>query len=152
MKLLHHDAKVDRLAAIPLFAGASQTALKHLATAADEASVPAGSTLIHQGHDHHEGYLIMSGVVEVIVDGEKVAEIGEGELVGELGLFGQRPASATVKALTPVDTLIIPYNRFDQILDDNPTLTKAVAIKLAARLHHMDLLHRSAPSGKAQPS
>ena len=139
--MLHEDAKVGRLKAIPLFADASRTALRHLATAADEVSVPVGTTLIHQGHDHHEGYVVVTGIVDVVVDGEKVAEVGEGEMIGELGLFGQRPASATVKAQTPVEALVIPYNRFDQILDDNPSLTKTIATKLAARLHGMDQLH-----------
>jgi len=144
--ILHEDAKVGRLKSVPLFADASRTALRHLASTADEVTVPKGSTLIHQGHDHHEGYVIVAGRVEVVLDGERVAEIGEGEIVGELGLFGQRPASATVKALTAVEALIIPYNRFDRILDENPTLTKTIATKLAARLHGMDVRHRSEPS------
>ncbi|MEZ5230647.1 MAG: hypothetical protein R2710_29440 [Acidimicrobiales bacterium] len=37
--------------------------------------------------------------------------------------------------------MVIPHNRFDQILDDNPALTKAVAKKLAMRLHEMDAHH-----------
>ncbi len=142
MSRLHEDAKVGRLKAIPLFADASRTALGHLAAAADEVSVAAGTTLIHQGHDHHEGYVVVSGTVDVIVDDETVAEVGEGELVGELGLFGQRPASATVRARTEVEVLVIPYNRFDQLLDDHPALTKTIATKLAARLHNMDRLHQ----------
>lgn len=139
MTFLHHDAKLDRLKAIPLFANATSAGLEHLLMAADEISVPPDSVLIHQGHAHHEGYVIVSGTVGIAVNGEQVAEIGEGEIVGELGLFGQRPASATVTALTTLNALVIPYNRFDQILDDNPSMAKTMAIKLAARLHGMDV-------------
>lgn len=141
MSLLHHDAKIDRLAEIPLFADADKTALKHLAQAADEVSLTAGATIITEGHRHNEGYVVIAGTFDVEVGGEKVAEIGEGEMIGELGFFGHGAASATVRAKTDVTVLVLPYNRFDQILDDNPPLAKALAMGLAARLAAMDARH-----------
>ena len=139
MSLLHHDdPKIARLRTVALFADASTTALRHLASAADEISVKTGSNLIVQGRQHNEAYVITSGTVKVTVDGEEVAEIGDNELVGELSLFGHGPASATVTASSDVTALTIPNNRFDQIMDDNPALTKTIAKHLAGRLHAMD--------------
>ena len=63
-------------------------------------------------------------------------------MVGELSLFGHGPASATVTTAEEVVALVIPDNRFDQILDDVPGLAKSIAIHLAARLHEMDLRNR----------
>ena len=81
--------------------------------------------------------------MSVLIDGDVVAEIGEGEVVGELALFTHNPvATATVVAKTDVVAYAIPYNRFDQILDENPQLTKAIAKQLASRLVSMDLLYR----------
>lgn len=145
MSLLHHDdPKIARLRTVSLFANASTTALRHLASAADEISVRDGTDLIVQGHQHAEAYVITSGKVSVSVDGEVVAEIPDGQIVGELALFGHGPASATVTAAGGVTALSIPNNRFDQIMDDNPNLTKAIAKQLAGRLHDMDERHRSA--------
>jgi CRP-like cAMP-binding protein len=132
------DAKEARLLKIPLFKDADSEALRHLSAAADEASLPAGHILIHQGRHHHECYVLESGSATVEVNGEPIAEITEGEFVGELGFFVRATASATVRAKTDLDVLVIPYNRLDQVLDDNPGLVRAIAKELAIRLHETD--------------
>ncbi|MDH3680688.1 MAG: cyclic nucleotide-binding domain-containing protein [Acidimicrobiia bacterium] len=130
--------KEDRLRSLNLFKKADDKAIDHLASAADEVTVPAGKVLIQQDHNHNEIYVLMSGAASVVVEGEEVAEIPTGELVGELGFFVQGPASATVTTTAESDLLIIPYNRFDQILGDNPDLVRSIAEELAERLYAMD--------------
>lgn len=132
------DPKVDRLRAVPLFAGASDEALAHLASTVDEIEVSAGTTLIEQGRRHNEGYVIVSGSLNVEVDGEQVATVPAGEMVGDLRLFGFSPASATCIAAEDVSILSIPAQSFDQVLDENPSLTKSIATALAGRLHALD--------------
>ena len=130
--------KEERLKALDLFRAADDEAIRHLASAADEVSVDAGRTLIRQNHNHNEIYVLESGTASVEINGEVVAEIPAGELVGELGFFVNSTASATVKSNTPAELLIIPYNRFDQILNDNPALVRDIARELAERLYAMD--------------
>ncbi|MGF1597490.1 MAG: cyclic nucleotide-binding domain-containing protein [Acidimicrobiales bacterium] len=132
------DAKEDRLRGLRLFNKAERNAIEHLSSAADEVSVSAGQTLIEQGRHHHELYVIESGTATVLVDGTEVAEIPAGEMLGELGFFVSEAASATVKAKTDMELLVIPYNRFNQILDDNPRLVREIAVELAYRLYAMD--------------
>jgi CRP/FNR family cyclic AMP-dependent transcriptional regulator len=132
------DPKEARLLALRLFAKADQSALRHLASAADEVSVAAGHVLIEQGRHHHDIYVIEDGSASVEIDGEEIAEITPGEFVGELGFFVQGPATATVRAKTDLELLVIPYNRFDQTLEDNPALVRAIATELAVRLHDTD--------------
>ena len=132
------DQKEARLAGLPLFKGADEKAIRHLASAADEVSINAGQTLIQQGHHHHEGYVIEQGTAAVEVAGAEIAEIPSGQFVGERGFFVRGPATATVRAKTEMDVLVIPYNRFDQILEDNPKLLRGIADELAARLAATD--------------
>jgi CRP/FNR family cyclic AMP-dependent transcriptional regulator len=132
------DAKAVRLASLPLFRNANRTAIRHLASATDEVTVEAGRVLINQGHRHHEAFLVVHGRLVVDVDGIEMARLGEGALVGEMGLFVPGPASATVTTLTPCELLVIPYNRFDQVLDDVPSLARDLAVELARRLRSMD--------------
>lgn len=141
MGFLHHDAKAERLHTLPLFKDADSKAIDNLANAADEVTVKAGTVLIEQGHHHHDGYVVVSGALSAAVDGQVVGTIGAGEVFGELSLFGHGQASATVTATEETNVLIIPFNRFDKILDETPGMAKAMAIQLAARLHKMDLLH-----------
>ncbi len=141
-----NDAKASRLHSIDLFKDADKKAIEHLEQAADEVAVKAGTVVIKQGQHHNEGYILLEGTVAIEVDDEQVATIDAVEVFGEIGLFANTPASATVRAATDIDLLVIPYNRFDQILDDNPSLTKAIAKKLAIRLHAMDANHGEAHS------
>lgn len=133
-----NDQKMARIHGLPLFRSAGPKALEHIASAAEEVTIKAGQILITQDHLHNEGLIIERGTAEVLVDGEVVAEIPEGEMIGELALFDRGPASATVRAKTEMDVLLIPYNRFDQILDENPAMVKSVAKELARRLRAMD--------------
>lgn len=138
MTLLHHDAKVERISKLPLFKNAGQKAIEHVATAADEVTLEAGRVLIKQGTHHNECFIVEKGTLTVSIDGETVATIGAGETVGELSVFGHSPASATVTTAEDVVALVIPDNRFDQILDEVPGLAKSIAIHLAERLYEMD--------------
>lgn len=134
------DPKIDRLSTVQLFRHADRSALRHLASAVDEVSIDAGTTLISQGHHHNEAYIITEGSVSVAVDGEQVATLGKGQMFGELGLFSAEPATATVVSAEPSTVLVVPYNRFDQVLDENPSMAKQMAKQLAARLRQMDHL------------
>ena len=132
------DPKVERLAAVPLFASSDKKSLERLASAIDVIEVEEGATLFRQGAMQHEAFVIESGTATVSIDGEVVAEIPEGEMIGEIGLLTRRPASATVVAASPMSLLMIPHQRFAQVLDDVPGLGTAIAYELAKRLQAMD--------------
>ncbi|MEM9561363.1 MAG: cyclic nucleotide-binding domain-containing protein [Actinomycetota bacterium] len=133
------DPKEERLKKLSLFRGADEKAIDHLASAADEVTVGGDHVLIRQGHHHQEMFVLESGSAVVEIDGTHVADIPAGEFVGELGYFNQGPASATVKTAEESVVLVIPYNRFEQILDDNPRMVRAIAAELAERLEATDL-------------
>lgn len=132
------DAKEQRIAELPLFAGADDKVIRHLASAADEVSIPAGRDIIVQGRDQRDIYVIEKGTASVLIDGREVAEIPAGEMFGELGFFVHELASATVASKTDMTVLVIPYNRFDLVLDENPRLVRAIASELAERLYRTD--------------
>ncbi len=136
------DPKLERLHAAPLFSKCDKKELERLAMAIDVVDVDAGRALIRQGTRTHEAFVIESGEAEVSVDGEVVATIPAGEMVGEIALLTKQPASATVIAKTPMSVLVIPHQRFDSIAEDTPGLGFAIARELAGRLQATDaLLH-----------
>lgn len=68
----------------------------------DLTSLGADHTLIKQGQPGGSIYLILDGMLEVSVDGEAVAELGPGAIVGERAVLEGGNATATVTTLTPV--------------------------------------------------
>lgn len=61
----------------------------------------AGATLTEQGTEADALYLLLDGIVRVLVDGEEVAAIGPGALVGERAVLEGGRRTATLVAATP---------------------------------------------------
>ncbi len=135
------DEKGERIRKLSFFRNLDGKALDHLESAADEVTVSDGHVLIEQGKNHNEMLIIEAGGAEVLVDGEVVAAVPAGELLGELGLLDRGPATATVRAKGDTTLMVLPYNRCDQILEENPALVLEIARDLAARLRAMDARH-----------
>jgi CRP-like cAMP-binding protein len=133
------DPKIERLASIRLFRDADDAALEVLAQAADEVDVKAGHILIEQGRHHRAIYVLQEGAACVEIDGDVIAEVPKGEFLGELSYFNHRPASATVRTTEDSRVLTIPFNRFEQVIEDNPKFLRAMAAELAERLEATDL-------------
>ncbi|GEM_PF-1813984 len=142
MSVTHADPKVQRIRAIPMFADASDATLELLAQSTDEVKVQPGTHLVTEGHLSHDAYVIESGTAEVLVDDTVVAEIPAGELIGELAFLDPGPSTATVRAATELDVLVIPHNRLDAVVHASPEMLRNMATELAARLRRMDQRHR----------
>ncbi|MFN0088863.1 MAG: cyclic nucleotide-binding domain-containing protein [Acidimicrobiales bacterium] len=138
---MKQDAKLERLRSLPLFASCDNKALAGLASAVEEVDVPAGRRLIRQGHNTNEAFVVEAGTADVLLDGEKVSEVTAGKIVGEISLLDHGPATADVVSQTPMTLLVIPHNRFAQLLDATPALGASIARTLAARLRAMDAHH-----------
>jgi hypothetical protein len=73
-----------------------------------------GSALVTQGDEGRELYLILDGTVDVEVDGDVVAEIGPGALLGERALIEGGKRTATLWATTPLRVVVIPPEAIDE--------------------------------------
>src|ERR671936_471474 len=67
-----------------------------------------GQTLVEQGELGDELYLLLDGVFAVEVDGDEVAEVGPGALVGERALLEGGTRKATLRATTRSRVAVIP--------------------------------------------
>ncbi|HSP02181.1 MAG TPA: cyclic nucleotide-binding domain-containing protein [Acidimicrobiales bacterium] len=63
--------------------------------------VVAGDALVQQGDEGEELFLLLDGVLAVEVDGERLAELGPGAVVGERALLEGDLRTSTLTALTP---------------------------------------------------
>jgi hypothetical protein len=62
--------------------------------------VREGRTLVEQGEAGDELFVLLDGVLEVLVDGEVVAELGPGAVVGERAMLEGGRRTSTLRALT----------------------------------------------------
>jgi hypothetical protein len=73
-----------------------------------------GATLVQQGEKGDELYLVLDGLFDVEVDGEVVAELGPGTIIGERALLEDGVRSATVRTKTPAKIVRVPGDRLEQ--------------------------------------
>jgi signal-transduction protein with cAMP-binding, CBS, and nucleotidyltransferase domain len=65
------NAKIELLAAVPLFAGLSKAQLGELASITDEIDIPEGKVLIREGDRGREFFVLVKGQVEVRRKGKR---------------------------------------------------------------------------------
>lgn len=129
---------VDHLSNVPMFAGCSKKELAAIAKASDRISVDDGHALTTQDESSREAFVILSGKAVVKRNGRKVAELGPGAFLGELGLLDKGPRTATVTAQGPVEALVLGPREFAGLLDEVPSISHKLLKALAARIRDLD--------------
>ncbi|MGK2929134.1 MAG: cyclic nucleotide-binding domain-containing protein [Acidimicrobiales bacterium] len=135
--MARHDVS-EHLAQVPLFSACSKKELARVAKATDEVHVEDGHVLTTQDERSGEAFVIVSGNVTVKRNGRKVAELGPGSMLGELGLLDRGPRTATATADGPVDLLVIGPREFAAMLDDVPSINHKLLRSLATMVRDLD--------------
>lgn len=73
-----------------------------------------GDALVEQGQEDTDLYLLLDGVLTVEIDGEEVAEIGPGAVVGERAVLDGGRRTATLRARTPSRVAVVPAELIDR--------------------------------------
>jgi CRP/FNR family cyclic AMP-dependent transcriptional regulator len=107
-----------RLKAIPIFSELSDEEAHRLAAFATETSVAEGQILMKEGDYSVELIAIEEGSADVIQNGEKIASLGEGALIGEIGLFERQPRNADVVATSPMRVLKLTHWEIRRMSED----------------------------------
>jgi CRP-like cAMP-binding protein len=123
---------------VPIFAGCTETELAEIDRLADEVHVEAGRTIIREGDLGQEFALVISGEADIVKDGEAVARIGPGAYFGEVALLDSITRTASVVAVTDMTLEVIDRRGFNTLLDDLPSLSRAMLKGMAQRLAELE--------------
>lgn len=97
-----------------------------------------GETIIKQGDEGDCVYVIQEGKVEVIDESEnreiKIAELGQAEFFGEMGLFQKDVRSCTVRALGDAKIMTIDKRNFYNTIQKDPSIAYRLLEKMSQRL------------------
>jgi CRP-like cAMP-binding protein len=134
---LTQDRRAELLAGCPLFKGIDADGLTKLAALATSVDFPAGHVIARQGEIGTGFFVIVSGGVRVVRDGNVVAHLGPGEFFGELSVLDRMPRNATVAAEEPTSCLALASWDFENVLLAEPALTLAILRGVAIRLREV---------------
>ena len=96
--------------------------------------VKAGQRIITQGMPVPDLYLIYNGTVDVLVDNEQIAELKDGEFVGEMSFLTEKVATATCKVKYDAQCLVWKQKEFKELLKRNPSLYFTIQSVLSSQV------------------
>jgi CRP/FNR family transcriptional regulator, cyclic AMP receptor protein len=105
-----------------VFSSLSDEELEQLAKIADETSVEEGETIVRAGTWPYQLFAIEDGKAEVRRDGQTVAELGPGDVVGETGVLKRGLRNADVVATGPARLVFFTHSQVKQMRRDVPGL------------------------------
>jgi CRP-like cAMP-binding protein len=95
-----------------------------------------GEAIFEEGDVGEEMFGIVSGEVELSVDGEVIAKLGADEVFGEMAVIDSSPRMATASAVSDAEIAVIDRRRFLFLVHETPMFALQVMSTLAERLRH----------------
>jgi CRP/FNR family transcriptional regulator, cyclic AMP receptor protein len=132
------EALIDRLGSVAIFRGLDEKELHRIVEVGKEVHFEPGAVVAQQDGGAAGFHLIMDGEVSIDVDGHERARLGAGNYFGEMSLLDGLPRSATVKAEEPTTTFALTSWQFLPLLDEYPTISRALLVELCARLRRVE--------------
>ena len=114
-----------------------------------EEALPADHVVFEDNAPGDHLYIVESGSLKIskmLDNGQEhvVAELGPGEMFGEMALLEDKPRSARVTTRTPTRLLAMSRQTFDTLIEGHPTvivyLLKLISARLRARNHQQERL------------
>jgi CRP-like cAMP-binding protein len=150
----HRPPDPETLAAalgeVPLFRELAGEDLGMLATACRTRRFRKGEVIFHQGDPGDALHVILAGRVKISSPSDSGVEailttLRPGEFFGALALLDGAPRSATATAVDAAETMVLPRDRFRQLLNERVEVRELVFAELARELrrltYHVEELH-----------
>lgn len=131
-------AHEEFLGRVPIFANCTPEEIDAISDVAQESGFQAGQIIVTQGTPGQAFYLILSGRVEIIRDGQSLGAFGPGDFFGEMSLLDSAPRSATIKALESTNCLMLSSWDFKALLERYPSIAVKLLEVLSRRLRVAD--------------
>ena len=144
---MSEPASVRLLKTCALFEAMTPEELDVVFRAMRSESFDAGSDILTEGLTYQGLWVLASGRCEVVKGapgkrGNRLAVLEAGAVFGEMSFLEAAPHSASVRAMTDVDTMRLMRENFEQLRVDCPSaadkITRSLILVLSARLRRMD--------------
>jgi CRP/FNR family cyclic AMP-dependent transcriptional regulator len=141
---------LEALSAIPFFAGLDPATLQRVAAGMRSRRFRRGEVIFHIGDPGDALFVIVEGEVKISLPSETgeeaiIATLRVGDVFGELALLDGAPRSASATALSASETVMLPRDRFRELIATEPGVRDALLASIAGELRrlttHVEELH-----------
>ena len=132
------EQEVELIRQFPIFSKIQPAMQKLLCFSSDRLTYEEGQLMFRAGDPPDSAYIVMEGEVDITVPTPKgpllVNTLARNDVIGEIGIFGDVPRTATAQARTRVEVLRISRDVFVNVIRGNPDAAIALIRILADRL------------------
>lgn len=141
---------IASLAATPFFAGVGPDVRERVAADMRTRRFRRGEVIFHVGDPGDALFIIVSGDVKISLPSDSGDEailttLHAGEAFGELALLDGAPRSASATAIGPTETMVLPRDRFRELIATEAAIRDALLASIAGELRrlttHVEELH-----------
>jgi CRP-like cAMP-binding protein len=123
----------EGLKSVPLFSSLDDDARREFAVWVDEIKVSNGKHLVDEGDYAYDLFVIEEGEAEVTREGEHVADLGQGDFFGEMGVLAKGQRNATVVAKSDMRLLTLSHWDVERLKKSAPQVLDQLAEAIEER-------------------
>lgn len=124
---------VSLLKTIPLFAEVPDEQLRKIAPFAETDEFVEGQVVVKEGGYSNHFFAIEEGTAKVERNGERIGDLGPGDVFGEQGLLEKQERSATVTATSRLRVIKIEHWELSRMRKTMPEVVEELRRKVAER-------------------
>jgi voltage-gated potassium channel len=121
------------VARVPLFHGLDAGAIAQIMRLLRAQIANAGDVIVRRGDAAQSMYFIAAGEVGVDLDGKQVT-LGVGHFFGEIAILRRARRSATVRATTRANLLVLDASDFHDLMEQEPQIAERVHMVVRDRI------------------
>jgi CRP/FNR family cyclic AMP-dependent transcriptional regulator len=131
-----HSPHAARFKSLARFEHLTDQQIQDICDKSTYVQLPRDWSLIAEQTPADKAYINLSGQVSVRQHGEEIAQLGPGDLMGEVAIVAHSLRTASVVSLTDLEVLHFTGDALTELADDIPAFGAALRETTAARLHH----------------
>jgi CRP/FNR family transcriptional regulator, cyclic AMP receptor protein len=120
--------------AVSFFDTFSPQEVARISAAGTRVKVPGGWSPIWERTPADKAYIVLEGTVSVRRDGEEIAQVGPGEIIGEAAIVNHSLRTASIVALTPLELIHFTDRAVLELCQEIPAFGNALRASADARL------------------
>lgn len=97
-----------------------------ISAAGRHVKLPEGWSPIWEKTPSDKAYILVDGTVSVRKNGEEIAQLGPGEIMGEAGIVGHSLRTASIVALTPLEVIHFTDDAVRELCEEMPSFQQAL--------------------------
>lgn len=121
-----YSRMLDRLSSVELFRSIPPEHVDALVRHIHYTEVKPGKYLFYQGNMVHKLFLIESGEVEIIRNGERIRLMQAGHFLGESAMLSREPSEYSAMAISPLKVFELNQNDLQKLKDTCPELQEII--------------------------